>query len=282
LNELQGIDHLTSSFDGAFQPIYRQNIGQPVNLVTNDDSARFGDRWGPGAQRSAIAAGEIHVWRAGMDVFRDEEEALAVISDQEQRRRLDFHFARDRKRFAGRRAIVRTILCRYLGVAPHDVAIDDSGGKPVLGGDRVLEFNASSSGEMVLVAVASGRPVGVDVEYMAAGSRDWSLRLAERMFAPQEVQELRTRPADTQAHAFFQYWTRKEAFVKATGTGLLAPLDAFDVIASATETKIPVRFHERSASEPGDWAVVDLTPAPEYAAAVATTGSDWSLQLFTL
>jgi 4'-phosphopantetheinyl transferase len=120
-------------------------------------------------------------------------------------------------------------------------------GKPCVPGARV-KFNLSHSGELALCAVASDREVGVDVKRVRAVPE--MRRIVERFFPGEEAGD----PA-----AFFRLWTRREAFVKATGRGLAGLSDA-----------------------PGEsWWIESLNPAPGYAGAVAVAGGRCEVRLFT-
>ena len=76
--------------------------------------------------------------------------------------------------------------------------------------------------------------------------------------------------------AFFNCWTRKEAFIKAKGDGLALPLDQFDVSLAPGEPAALLRT-AWDPQEAARWALQDLAPAPDYRAAVAVAGYDWRL-----
>jgi 4'-phosphopantetheinyl transferase len=115
-----------------------------------------------------------------------------------------------------------------------------------------------------LYAVTEGRRIGVDVEHVRGdfASED----IARRFFSPFEVDVLFEVPDDERVAAFFRCWTRKEAYIKATGRGMSQPLDAFDVtFASAAEAAL-LRNEDGSHAS---WALADIAVGPEYAGAVA-------------
>jgi 4'-phosphopantetheinyl transferase len=124
---------------------------------------------------------------------------------------------------------LREVLARYLQEEPDAVKLrTGEHGKPMLADpSSPLRFNLSHSGERALVAVASGREVGVDIERVRA--RRNLERLAERALDPAAAAAVRAAPERDRVAAFHQAWTRREALAKCWGTGLGAPLRAAPV-----------------------------------------------------
>ncbi len=152
------------------------------------------------------------------------------LSPLERERANRFHFEIDRRRFACARGTLRGLLAGQLGLSPADVPIEsDRLGKPrlaaSLGSD--LRFNLSHTAGRALYAFAMGRELGVDAEALRPLS-DMDT-LAHDVFSATELAEWLAVPPDRRVEAFFNGWTRKEAFVKALGQGLGFPLKAFDV-----------------------------------------------------
>lgn len=146
-------------------------------------------------------------------------------------------------------------------------------GKPSLieaDNPQAVRFNMSHSGERALVAVTSGREVGVDIEEEKPISD--LIDLARRFFAPGEVAELISLPDAARSAAFFRCWTRKEAVVKAVGEGLSYPLDGFEVPldASCGSQELVVGGLE--------WRVVSLPVDVPYVAALAAAAGDWRIE----
>jgi 4'-phosphopantetheinyl transferase len=177
--------------------------------------------------------------------------------------------------------MLRDILGRYLGVGAGQVEFTlDQYGKPSLGGEGArgdLRFNMSHSGELALYAVAAGRDVGVDVE---CTGREFDFDgIAERFFSPAEAAEIQALAAGQRAQAFFNCWTRKEAYIKARGLGLFLELDSFSVSTAvlthgeAVAVRLPPDAERR-------WSVVNVDPGRGYAAAVAVEGAHPSFKFF--
>ena len=221
----------------------------------------------------ALRAGDIHLWYVDLAVTASTVARLAAcLSGDERERACRFKFDRDARRFMVARSALRRVLGGYLGLAPHGVAFTyGAHGKPALDGNRAaLSFNLSHSGDVAVVAVGWDRAVGVDVEQyrplpdLAA--------LAARSFAPRERAVLDALPEAERPAAFFRCWTRKEAFIKATGQGLAQPLDAFVVSLGPDE---PARFLDID-GDPGAlarWTLYDVQPPPGYAGALVVEGA---------
>lgn len=218
---------------------------------------------------------EIHVWHAAVD---REENSLgrleATLSPDEKARADRFHFANDRNRFVAARGLLRELLGTYLQQSPADLEFSYAKyGKPSLSGGNIssgLCFNVSHSAGMVVYAFARERNLGIDVEHVRPefGGED----IAKRYFSAREMTDLRTLPSDARAEGFFHCWTRKEAYLKATGMGLQIPLDSFAVSVLPGES---AQF--LSGVEPR-WHLDAFHPADGYVAAIVYDGAPSSLK----
>jgi 4'-phosphopantetheinyl transferase len=200
-----------------------------------------------------------------------------TLAPDERARADRFHFDRDRRRFIVSRAQLRMILARYVGDDPHALVFSyGSRGKPFLAHllEPPLRFNLSHSGELALVAVTSGRHIGVDIEELRSSAD--VRELAERFFSPQENAALCALPDTVRLEAFFCCWTLKEAYVKATGDGLGRATDSFDVAFGSGK---PARLLsvEGNVEEAARWSLLKLSPAPGFVGALAVEGSGWNL-----
>lgn len=224
----------------------------------------------------SFASNDVHVWCASLDELKTCLQPLArTLSDDERERARRFCFTRDRERFVAARGVLRTILGRYLGMAPEQLQLSyGPHGKPHLasGPDAGnLQFNLSHSQGLVLCAFARNRRVGVDVEFVRAMPD--ATQIAARFFSSNEHQVLLALPADQRQEAFFNCWTRKEAFIKAIGDGLVLPLDQFDV--SLAPGKPAELLQVRGGvGETSRWFMAALQPAHGYVAGLALEGSE--------
>ena len=172
---------------------------------------------------------EAHLWFASLNGFREpdlEAAARLLLSSSEWRRvqRLALPASRNLGRLS--RLLLRHALSHYNGVAPDQWRFAEArGGKPMLAESALpLEFNLSHSGDCVVLGVSHrGHPIGVDIEIQR---RRPFLRLARRYFAASEIADLERLPSESSTARFYQYWTLKEAWVKAQGRGLWAALDS--------------------------------------------------------
>lgn len=222
---------------------------------------------------------EVHVWRGLLDQPQPRLELLFLtLTPDEKERAARFYFSKDRDHFIAARGLLRSILGDYLSLEPGRLRFFyNRYGKPRLSEDagRGLRFNLSHSHGLALLAIARRRELGVDVERIrpeVAGEE-----IAERFFSPREVAMLRSLPADLQPEAFFNCWTRKEAYIKARGKGLSLPLDEFDVSLAPGE---PAAILEDRSRPPqlSSWSMVELAPQGEYKAALVVEGNRWRLR----
>jgi 4'-phosphopantetheinyl transferase len=225
---------------------------------------------------------EVHVWQARLDRTAAELRVLSeTLTPNEIVRAERFRFPRDRERFIAARGLLRALLAGYTGQPPDELRFTASEhGKPQLAAPpeapHTLRFNVTHSGHFALYAVARGREVGVDLEWM---HKDLDFAgVADRFFSPREASALRTLPREARREAFFAFWTRKEAYVKARGRGLSLGLDTFDVSLGPGGPPALVRQTGEPASS-GCWSVYGFTPAAGYVAALAVEGSAWRMVL---
>jgi len=210
----------------------------------------------------------VWCWRICVgDIPAEREGALcAVLSIDEQIRAGRFRRAVDRRNFIAAHAGLRLLLAAALGHRAEDVKLTQTDtGKPMLV-DRALEFNLSHAGEIVLIALASGVSIGVDVE-LPRGMADREA-IARRFLHPGEAADLAKLTGRAAELAFFRCWTRKEAVAKTLGLGLGLPLDQYRVSCRPDE---PARLLHLSGSEPAaaEWSLIDLVPGPDYVGALA-------------
>ena len=232
--------------------------------------------WLGAPERPLFEGGEVHVWRAELNVDGPAlRELRETLSADERVRASRFCFERDRVHFVAARGRLREILGRYVGEAPRRLRFSyDRYGKPSLAGEagegRRLRFNVSHSHGVALYALTEGRAVGVDVEFVREDFA--SLEIAERFFSRREVEALRSLEPCERASAFFACWTRKEAYIKARGEGLSHPLHLFTV-SLAPGQPAALLCTEDAAQAAARWSLVELVPGEGYRAALAVRGA---------
>jgi 4'-phosphopantetheinyl transferase len=220
-----------------------------------------------------LAPGRIHLWSLRLDPSPAAVAALeALLSPDERERAGRFRFDKHRRQYAVGRGALRTLLGTYLDRDPARIAFSyGPRGKPYLAtlAASGLQFNLSNSDERALIGLVLGREIGVDLEF-AKPMPDCE-EIAERFFSASEREVLRSLPAERKEEAFFNCWTRKEAYLKAVGEGLAAPLDSFDVTLAPGEAPRMLTL-EGDAERARRWFFADLRPAERYAGALAIEG----------
>lgn len=200
---------------------------------------------------------------AWLDLDTAPDNLGAVLDAEERARAAAYRNPRDGRRFVIRRGWLRHLLAAELGEAPQALRFTTGAfGKPSLPLASDLIFSISHSAGQALAAISRQGPVGCDIEARDPAKADPAI--AERYFAPPERAELARLADQTWINGFFNAWTRKEAVVKAIGTGLSMPLQAFSVSLTPGE---PARV---IAGAPG-WRLAALPAPPGFTAALAFT-----------
>ncbi len=235
--------------------------------------------------RSAAAGlelkpGKIHIWSVPLDPPADQVERLGrSLAADEWQRANRFRFERHRRQYAVGRGALRALLAAYLETRPELIQFTyGPRGKPFLAethGVGDLQFNLSNSHELALVGFVLGPEIGVDVEHLRP-MPDCE-QIAERFFSESERQVLRGIPFPAKQEAFFNCWTRKEAYLKAVGEGLAAPLDSFDVTLAPGEPPRMLTLRG-DAERAARWWFQHLLPADEYIGAVTIEGGAWEVE----
>lgn len=219
-----------------------------------------------------LPAGEVHLWSAQLEQPEDLLRQFAgVLSEDEHRRAARFRFGSLRNHYIAGRGTLRLLLARYLRIDPASFSLSyQSHGKPELGPPWKacgVEFNVSHSHDLAVYAFTRGPEIGVDVERIRPMPN--AAELLERFFSPEEVQQWRQMPSERQLPAFFQGWTRKEAWLKAVGSGLSFPLNQFCVTLDGPARVLSIRGDTKEATH---WWLESCEPSDGYVAAVAMRG----------
>jgi 4'-phosphopantetheinyl transferase len=226
-----------------------------------------------------LSINDVHVWRVRLNQADGRVQQLhRILSNDEQRRAERFHFDRDRRRFIVRRGTLRLIIGDYFEREPGRLQFHSGHrGKPYLMnslGKVPLQFNLAHSKEIALYAFTSRQKIGIDIEYV----RDMpdAEKIAQTTYSSLENKTLQSLPEYQRQEAFFNCWVRKEAYIKAIGSGLYHALDRFDVSLAPGE---PARVMsiEGSAAQASGWFMKSLNPEDGYVAALAVKGTDFRL-----
>jgi len=211
----------------------------------------------PSAPPLTLPAGHAHLWWAVPQHFTDPRELAryrSVLTDEERQKTDRFRFARDRQLCLLARVLARTTLSKYDGVGAADWRFRSNRyGRPAIETPTSsLHFNLSHTNGLVVCLVCRDREVGVDVEPRSR-SGEW-LDLANRFFSPGEAAALRQIEARERPRRFLEYWTLKEAYIKARGMGLAIPLGDFSFdLPPERQDDVQIQFAAALDDTPARW-----------------------------
>ena len=219
-----------------------------------------------------LTSAEIHVWLTFCDAISDGHLLVSyreLLDATEKEEESQFYFARDRHRYLVTRALVRTVLSRYASVDPKDWVFTANayGQRCVVNTQATadnLTFSVSHTEGLIVLGVAKGRSLGVDVENFA--TRNISIDIANHYFAPEEVAALHEVPHHQQRYRFFEYWTLKESYIKARGHGFSLPLDAFSF--HFADGHVRLTINPELGDDSSRWHLWQLRPSSEHLLAV--------------
>ena len=240
----------------------------------------FHSTWPLPPAKPSLPKDELHVWVASLNRSQGQlNQFWQHLSKDEQARANRFYFDHDRAHYIVARGLLRQLLGTYLQLpaAQIEFAYGDHG-KPELPpalAESGVRFNISHAQGVALLAFARQREVGVDIEQVRP--LDDGEQIAERFFSANEVAVFTAVPAEQKPQAFFNCWTRKEAFIKVIGEGLSCPLDSFDVTLKPGEPAelLQVKGSREAAAH---WKLENLEPATGYAGAIIAERRDWRLR----
>jgi len=228
-----------------------------------------------------LSSDRVDVWRVHLDEPSSTVSISSVLSPDELTRARRFHFEKDRIHFTRCRFALRSLLASYLAIPATEIRFEYlTGGKPRLPAEqnpRALQFNVSHSANMALIAVGIEQRLGVDIEKIR-GDVD-TTSLAERFFSLRERAGLQALPDHLCVPGFFACWTRKEAFLKATGAGFSFPLADFSV---TTHPDLDPELEDINGNPDArkQWFLANVSVADGYCATVALERSHSRLETY--
>ncbi|MGQ0635857.1 MAG: 4'-phosphopantetheinyl transferase family protein [Planctomycetaceae bacterium] len=218
-----------------------------------------------------LTSADLHVWYARLAGRGANDCNLPLdLLDETERVRSERFLSDDaREQFVVGRRLLRTTLSRYAPIRPEEWRFEfNSQGKPAIAESHQLgwlSFNLSHTSGMVLCAISRECEVGVDVEPRHTRC---DLQIARRFFTPSESTAIMEAAEETRAGLFAQFWTLKEAVIKARGLGLSMPLSSFEIRLDSP----PPRVHFDD-DEGRDWRLFSIPLADDFQAAAAVYGS---------
>lgn len=224
--------------------------------------------WNQANENLSLAPNQIHLWRVFLNQPPEQIQQLSqTLSADENARSNRFHFQKDRNNFIVSRGTLRMILSRYLNLSPQNLKFTYSTqGKPALHTETEIFFNLSHSHQLALYAITLNREIGIDIEFIRPIAE--AENIVKNYFSPKEITIFNTISPAHKPEAFFNAWTRKEAYLKATGQGLIQPLNTIEVSITPGEPAklLSINGDTQKASQ---WTLTHLTPHPNYIACVA-------------
>ena len=220
-----------------------------------------------------LRKGEVHVWRGIVDIPSAALQVFeTVLSPDERERAHRFRFPQHQQRFIAARGMLRSLISRYLHIQPEKIKLGlGPQGKPFVEntGRSPLYFNVSHSQKIAVFAFSPDFEVGIDVE--GPQPRMDYHGVASRVLSNQEQQWIQDLPESRKKSALLTAWARKEAFVKAIGTGLAFPLRNLTVTLLPEQTPQLVHIDDPSLADK-PWTIHALYPRSGYAAALVVAG----------
>ncbi len=213
---------------------------------------------------------EVHIWRTDVQQVSVEliERYRQLMSGAELERNQRYRFEKSRHCDCVTRALARTVLSHYADIAPADwTFIKGEHGKPEIspGLAPALRFNLSHTDRFVVCAVTRTLDIGIDIENTQR--KNQVLDIADHFFSKQEVSDLFALPKERQSDRFFDYWTLKEAYMKASGEGISLGLGNFSFHLNDdvnNSQKIGISFGEKIADNAEDWRFWLFRPAQDH------------------
>lgn len=220
---------------------------------------------------------EVHLWLANLNISSQDIARLTnTLSTDEIARANGFRFDRHKNRFIAARGYLRQILSSYLQKSSEEITFEYSDrGKPKLLNTN-LQFNVSHSQDIALYGFTNHNLIGIDIEYLRSNVE--CAKIAKRFFNEREYQIINNLSPEKQAQAFFQFWTIKEAYLKATGEGLGGGLETVEIEFNYNlETKIKAIANNKI--EPNNWFFKSFIPERDFVATVAVNTKQLPLDI---
>lgn len=219
-----------------------------------------------------LSSGTIHLSLAFPDEITDEQLLLSyerLLNEDEKNRWQRFYFAKHRHQYLVTRALIRSTLSHYVDIDPKDwrFSVNEYGKPEIKRGfiDQPIRFNLSHTDGLIICAIVLNDDIGVDCENI---QKKHPLSIAEHCFSKQEIHALNQLPEHQQPQRFLEYWTLKEAYIKAKGMGLSLPLDQFSFILRENR-RVEIAFEPCLQDNPQHWQFWQLTPSEHHIAAVS-------------
>lgn len=225
-----------------------------------------------------LSSQSIHVWQTNLKRSLSSLQFYQTILSADEKKRAErFKFEKDQQAFIIARGTLRRILSQYLTLSPAEIKFKySSKGKPCLDQNPLpLHFNLSHSYGKAIYAIALEKNIGVDIEYIR---KIEILSLAKRFFCDSEYQWLNSLQLEEQDAGFFQLWTCKEAYLKATGEGLVGLQDI--EIKTPLSSVLQILKISQNSEIAKNWTLKTIETAENYRATLAIEGINYQFKFW--
>lgn len=216
-----------------------------------------------------LLSNSVDIWSIDTAKFPDDLTSyFQLLSQEEQLRSQRFKFEKDKRLYILARSALRLLAGQYLNCTPVSIQMGYAAyDKPYFLDYPEFKFNISHSGEIVVLAFVQKLELGVDVEYIKTDFE--VMEIADNFFASDEIENLKKIEKELHFEAFYRCWTRKEAFIKAKGSGLSFPLSDFSVSIGEKAELLATHWDE---NEKNEWSLSSFMPKNDYVGALAVHG----------
>jgi 4'-phosphopantetheinyl transferase len=226
----------------------------------------------------------VALWVFDFSSASDAETARfeAQLHPQERERNRRYRQPDHRRRDIICRGALRELLCHYLNIPNEQLLLSrGENGKPYINSpDTEIQFNCSHSRDCAAITLCRGPNIGVDIEFCQRNND--LAAISHRYFSSDEVAALHALPLAAQRYRFFQYWTLKEAYIKARGEGIYLGLDKFSFeLNDEKPDEIRVGFISDEFDRADRWQFLQIAPVDNYLVSVAVEASSRTYSLAT-
>jgi 4'-phosphopantetheinyl transferase len=238
------------------------------------------------SEKLPIDIHQVHLWYAHPELVKDADMLnlfFNILSEEEQSQQCRFVFEKDRHRYLVAHAFVRMCLSRYADVEPGKWVFQKNNyGKPYTNysvNGLPLKFNLSHTNGLIACVVTLQHEVGVDVECIVHDQS--GIEIAERYFSREEYIDIVSLPPVSRHKRFYNYWTLKEAYIKAKGVGLSMPMDKF-IFRFDSCAPVQISFCDDVCDHSGRWKFILYDVEQKYTCAVAIECGDVPINVITM
>lgn len=234
--------------------------------------------WEHPSTKLKLLDNQVHLWLVNLNISNKQiaEELTNILSPDEMARADRFRFEEHKNRFIAARGFLRKIISYYLQISSREITFKYSDrGKPELANNN-LKFNLSHSQDTALYALTNNNLIGIDLEYLRSNVE--CDKIAQRFFSPAESELINSLPPKQKTQTFFHFWTIKEAYLKATGEGLVGGLETVKIDLNG-DAEVIVKAIANNSTEANNWFFSSFIPQNDFIASVAINTRETALTI---